>query len=223
MADKNKQEVKTTIVTPTTGDYTLRQACISVHNQSRKADHLIVIDGKEYADRTYNILIELSAELGESFQPDVIELPFNTGHDHWLGLKIYSAMCQIVQNPYMAMLDEDNFLEHNWVQVMEDAHKKGDYHYVTCRRKVYGDNGSYLGIDNHESIGRNAYGYLLYDTNTWLMKVEHMRNFIPAIIQKWSGDRALTSLAYDLPHLHIVDYYGTIYVAREDMYEFFRR
>jgi len=223
MAYTTQQEVKTTIVTPTTGASSLYNACRSVHEQTRKADHLIVIDGKQYADRTYNILIELTAELGESFQPDVIELPFNTGHDKWLGLKIYSAMCQIIQNPYMAMLDEDNTFKMNWVETMEYELHHSDLYYVTCRRTICNENGNYIAKDNHESIGENKYGYKLYDTNTWLMRVEHMRNFIPAIIQKWSGDRQLTEVAFNLPHKHLTDYYGTVYTAREDMYHFFTK
>jgi len=223
MAYTTKQEVKTTIVTPTTGAVSLYDACRSVHYQTKKADHLIVIDGKEFADRTYNILIELTAELGESFQPDVIELPFNTGHDKWLGLKIYSAMCQIIQNPYMAMLDEDNRFEEDWVEIMEDALRPDDLWYVTCRRKVYGENGRYLGKDNHESVGKNEYGYYLYDTNTWLMRADRMRQVIPAIIVKWEGDRHLTKVTYDLDHYHLEDYYGTIYTARENLYHFFSK
>lgn len=222
MAFTTQPEVKTTVVTPTTGTHSLYDACLSVANQTKKADHLIVIDGSHYTDRVYNILVEVSAKVGavKDYKPDIIELPFNTGHDYWLGLKIYSAMCQLVQNPYMAMLDEDNSFEPDWVQTMEDA-LTDDLYYVTCRRTIYGENGQYIGIDNHESIGENKYGYKLYDTNTWLMQVKYMRSFIPSIIHKWDGDRYLTNTAFELPHKHLSKYYGTIYTARENMYYFF--
>lgn len=223
--------MKTTIITPTTGAKELLDACRSVARQLEPARHLIVIDGRKTADgdSMYHLTMGILDSVGSyakahglEYKPTVMQLPWNTGRDQMNGHRIYAAAAQLVETPYFAMLDQDNALMPDWVERMEMAISDTRLAYVTCRRRIYKqDLRTFIAMDTHESIGRSSHGYLLYDTSTWLMRTETMRNFMPAMIVPRIGDRILTSTVYDLPHQHIADYYGTHYRASENLYDFF--
>ena len=159
---------------------------------------------------------------GYKYTPTVVQLPWNSGADRMNGHRIYAAMAQLVETQYFAMLDQDNGLMPDWVERMESAIYDPTLAFATCRRRVYKqDLRTFIGMDNFESIGRSKYGYLLYDTSTWIMRTEVMRKYMPAMIIPQIGDRALTEAVYDLPHQHVADYYGTLYRAPESLYDFF--
>ena len=69
------------VITPTTGLPTLADAIWSVHNQTEKVDHWIVVDGMENAEKTLEICKE--NQCGQQ----LIVLPENTGRPkrHHLG------------------------------------------------------------------------------------------------------------------------------------------
>lgn len=152
--------MKTTVITPTIGTQRLRDAIISVQEQSVRCKHLIVVDGAIYERPVRDILSETA------FYGDVIVLPENTGgkwNNHkWNGHRIYAGIPAIVNTEYISFLDEDNWYQPLFVETMEAADKP----IVTCRRHIYSHNGSYVGVDNFESIGKTDYGYFLHDTNT---------------------------------------------------------
>ena len=212
--------MRTTIITPTTGAPELEFACETVARQTKPCEHLIVIDGENFIFPAMKIINRVMKEF-EGYDPTIIELPFNTGKDKMNGHKIYAAIAQLIDSELFAMLDEDNGFKPDWIERMEEAVTDGYLYYATCRRQVWSqDMNSFIGHDTHESVGVNRYGYKLYDTNTWILRTEHMRTFMPAMIMPQIGDRILTEHTIDLPHAHII-YYGTIYRSPEKLYDFF--
>ena len=152
--------MKTTVITPTTGTQRLREAIISVQEQSVRCKHLVVVDGDQH-ERSVKAILDDTA-----FYGDVIVLPENTGGQwngyRWNGHRIYAGIPAIVNTDCISFLDEDNWYQPFFVETMESQGKA----IVTCRRHIYSHIDEYIGVDNFESIGETDYGYFLHDTNT---------------------------------------------------------
>jgi hypothetical protein len=213
--------MRTTIITPTTGAPELEFACETVARQTRPCEHLIVIDGEKFIFPAMQIIHRVMREFDGIYDPTIIELPFNTGKDKMNGHRIYAGISQLISTEFFSMLDEDNGLKPDWIERMEAAIGDPILYYATCRRQVWSRNlDRFIGHDSHESVGNNKYGYRLYDTNTWLMRTDLMHKFMPHMIVPQVGDRMLTEQVIEMPHAHII-YYGTIYRAPENLYDFF--
>ena len=209
--------MKTTVITPTIGTQRLREAIVSVQGQSVRCNHLIVVDGVQHEYNTRLILKETA------FYGDVIVLPENTGGQwnghRWNGHRIYAGIPAIVNTDYISFLDEDNWYEQRFVEVMEDQ----EAFISTCRRNVYSQGDEFLGLDNFESIGKNDLGYPLYDTNTYHFRTQvynkyFAKNFYhPLGADKELSHRVLTSV---IPHIHVTEPLVN-YRAPERLTEFF--
>jgi glycosyltransferase involved in cell wall biosynthesis len=78
---------KVTVITPTTGSDYLKQNANSVAKQTyENVEHLIVIDGTEFADKAYR-------QLDLETSPTFLTLPYNTGHSQYNGHRIYGSVC----------------------------------------------------------------------------------------------------------------------------------
>jgi hypothetical protein len=212
--------MKTTIITPTIGTGFLEDCCRSVAIQEKPACHLLVVDGLAYEDQVMEIVAKVESD-HPSYDPDVIVLPWNTGAGRMNGHRIYAAIPQLIGTDYFAMLDEDNLYLPDWVARMESALADPALYYVTCRRLASDRDVKRLVSDHHESIGRNQYGYALYDTSTWLLRTEIMAKYMHYMIVPEVGDRAISQAFIEYPHSHLSTYYGTIYRAPERLYDFF--
>lgn len=164
--------MKTTVITPTIGTDKLKDAILSVQEQSVRCKHLVVVDGEQYEWRVQDIFDDTN------FYGDVIVLPENTGgkwrHFKWNGHRIYAGIPAIVNSDFISFLDEDNWYQPRFVEVMESQGK----YIATCRRHIYSHDGAYLGVDNFESIGKNDFGYVLHDTNTLLFDTIYYNTMI---------------------------------------------
>ena len=194
--------MKTTVITPTIGTQRLRDAIISVQEQSIRCKHLIVVDGKQYEHAVRSIFNDLA------FYGDVIVLPENTGGEwnghRWNGHRIYAGIPAIVNTDYISFLDEDNWYEPGFVETMEGNAPKG--HVVTCRRNIYNQKDKFIGVDNFESIGVTEFGYELYDMNTYFFNTLIYNKFLSSYFYSELGaDKIATSciLRSNIPQIHI--------------------
>jgi hypothetical protein len=159
----------------------------------------------------------------------MITIPYNVGGNGHYGHKVYAGVPSLTITPFFSFLDEDNWLQHNWVHKMQEAlYRHEECKFVTCRRTIAKQDKEIIGLDNKESIGKNDLGYMLYDTNTWLFRYE-MAILTPYISMpyhkgqegSWGGDRSLTEALYKVPHVHLEDYHGTFYRSPERLNQFF--
>ena len=192
--------MKTTVITPTIGTERLRNAIISVQNQSVRCKHLVVIDGAKHESVTRAILKDTG------FYGDVIVLPENTGGEwkgyKWNGHRIYAGIPAIVNTDYISFLDEDNWYQPGFVETMERQEK----FIVTCRRNIYSINDEYIGMDNFESIGQNDFGYKLHDTNTLFFNTMlYCANIAKSFYHPLEADKNVSEMIYRLntDHIHI--------------------
>jgi len=222
--------IQTTIITPTTGSDALRDACQSVASQTVECLHLLVVDGQEHQDKVYDIAIESYEQYPATYNFNMLILPHNTGGNGHYGHKIYAGVPSLTVTPFFSFLDEDNWIEHNWVHKMQEVLFRNETcGYVTCRRTVIDEQKNIIGYDNKESVGENEMGYRLYDTNTWLFRY-NMALLTPYISLpyhkgdngSWGGDRSLTETLWKVPHVHLEDYHGTYYRSPERLIQFFK-
>lgn len=194
--------MKTTIITPTIGTNKLVEAILSVQEQSVPCNHLIVVDSNEYREKVKKIL------KATSFKGQTIILPENTGGlwagHRWNGHRIYAGIPAMVNTDNVSFLDEDNWFQPNFVEVME-GHME-DHFVLTCRRNIYSWQEDFIGVDNFESVGKTDFGYYLYDTNTYLFNtVAYNYYFARYFYYPLRADRRLSEavIKSETPQKHI--------------------
>jgi len=221
--------MKATIITPTIGTPYLLEACASVAKQTQECLHLIVVDGRDSANRVVDIVSRAALE-NPMYAYNIIVVPWRTGENRFNGHRIYGSISGLVMTPYFSWLDEDNFFDRDFVETMVGAlEEEKDKNYATCRRTVIKDDGSTIGRDNRESIGKNGMGYDLYDMNTFMFKAS-MALVTQYVQIKWfmgaddgyEGDRDLTKAIIDVPHKHLSDYHGVYYRSPKRLEKFFK-
>src|ERR1700730_537234 len=107
-----------TVVTPTTGDPSVLRAIKSVAEQSYNAiQHLVVIDKPDAPDEIREAI--------RQYNVDVIELPYATGTDRFIGHRIIGASTFLGKGDFFCFLDEDNWFDTNHVASLLDVIQSG--------------------------------------------------------------------------------------------------
>jgi len=188
-------EKPVTVITPTIGSSKLIDAVESVSNQTYKCNHLIVIDGREYATPVYE-------QLG---QPDrsgtqIVIAPENTGKTggNFYGHRIYAAYPHLINSDYILFLDEDNWYEPNHVQTLIETIESKNLDFSFSLRKIFNPERTYLLDDNCESLGKwpifmsrhSPHGpQYLIDTSSFCFKREFIQKTCHLWHSGWGGDR----------------------------------
>jgi hypothetical protein len=198
---------KITVITATTGRESLHDTIDSVKAQKNKCHHIVVYDG-------------VTPELFDDEDLTVIGLPFRTGFNRWCGHKIYSGVGLMCQTPFVSFLDDDNTLTPDWSEVMLEAMYSSRLMpwAVTCRRHLW-YNGTNIGVDKRESIGVNEYGYTLFDTNTFLIQSQHMRQLVPYFVHREHGDRIMSDFLVKNGNVLHIEYPLINYTLTEKNYK----
>jgi glycosyltransferase involved in cell wall biosynthesis len=133
-----------TIITPTTGASTLRQAIESVKSQTYKEiQHLVVVDGSHPS---------ATPVLQDYPHLDVIKLPYSTGKDRFNGHRIYGASIYLAKGELFCFLDEDNWLDPDHVESLVQIMLSGAP-WAFSLRKIMDKEGNYICNDDCESLG----------------------------------------------------------------------
>jgi glycosyltransferase involved in cell wall biosynthesis len=134
-----------TVITPTTGSKTLRQAIDSVKNQTYKnIQHLVVVDGKHPS---------ATPILQDYPDIDKIQLPYATGVDRYNGHRIYGASIYLAKGDYLCFLDEDNWFDPNHVESLVSV-IRNQYAWAFSLRKIVDADGNFICNDDCESLGK---------------------------------------------------------------------
>ena len=178
-----------TVVIPTTGAHTLKQAVNSVFDQTYKDINLwVVIDGPEFENAVYDTL---GADAFDE-RLFIMTLPENTGGKGYYGHRIYASIGHLINTDYLCYLDQDNFFSPLHVDTLLHLIMKKDLHWAHSLRKIYTPDGKYVCKDNCESLGKET-GFV--DTSCYMVRREVAIHVGHAWHHGWGGDRVFYNAA----------------------------
>lgn len=171
------------VITPTTGSPKLKDAIESVQAQTyRNINHLIVVDGNEYATPTIENMPYIDPAKGQ-----MIILPWNTGAKGFNGQRIYASIPHLINADYLFFLDQDNWYEPDHVASLVETIENGNLDWAHSLRKIYTPDKKYITDDNCESLGRWPI-YFSHDNPQYLVDTSAFafkREFIQATCHRW--------------------------------------
>jgi hypothetical protein len=161
------------ILTPTTGNDHLEKLLVSL-NELYETDkyvinHIIVIDGLCFEEKAQKILNKI--EPSDYINRHVVQIPFNTGANNYLGHRIYASFVHLINGDYVIFLDEDNYFEPEHIENYYNLLKKRKKtNWLFSLRNIIDYENKFICKDISESIGnlhRSFYGENnhLIDTN----------------------------------------------------------
>src|SRR6516164_4725731 len=125
-----------TVVSPTTCDPSVLRAIQSVPDQSYNViQHLVVIDNPDAP-------VEIKAAIRQ-YKVDVIELPYATGKDRFVGHRIIGASTFLGKGDFFCFLDEDNWFDTNHVASLFDVIRSG-FTWAFSFRKIVDREGNFI-------------------------------------------------------------------------------
>lgn len=145
--------MKVSIITPTTGNPHMQAAVQSVRDQTYgDIQHIVVIDGEERRGAAETILRGMN--FGSRPGENLIQLPYATGLNRYLGHRIYGAASFLAEGDYFAFLDEDNILESNHIQSLVELVTRKNLDWAHSFRKIIDAENQVICLDDCESLGR---------------------------------------------------------------------
>lgn len=208
------------VITPTIGLDSLTKAIESVKAQTyRDIRHLIVVDGPEYFEKVMSKIAIKFNDDNEHNHIMITALPTNTGSNGFYGHRIYAAFPHLVNEPYIAFLDEDNWYEPNHIETLVNKIEKDDLRWAHSLRNVYlheSDGGGFLDKDCCEAIGRWPIAWFdspqhLVDTSSYMFRAEFIKIHASLWHWGWGGDRRFFTIIkdkgkYDTTGEHTLNY-----------------
>lgn len=182
-----------TVVIPTTGADTLRDALTSVQAQTHKdLRYWVVVDGPEYEEAARRITMEFHGA-------KVMVLPENVGGGGWYGHRTYAAVSYLINTDYLLLLDQDNWMEPNHVESMVGTCEVRNLEWCHSLRRIFDGDGNHLCDDNCESLGRHPAWMNdqvhLVDTSCYCIRRDVAARIGGAWYGKWGQDRVFLATA----------------------------
>lgn len=187
------------IITPTTGEPSLRKLLESLYAQLGDVDfeHIVLWDGKRHLGgtmpsdigiprwcSTYNI--EITGEIVQGIAA---------------GSALRSIGLMASKGKYVTFADSDVWHEPNHLKNLIESIETHGTQWAFCRRKIWNDKEEYLGVDNFESVGKSPESevpYNLVDNNTMIFKREFGTS--AAVLyretKEYNDDRLMTEFLY---------------------------
>lgn len=182
-----------TVIIPTTGAKSLKQAVASVLAQTHPTQCYVVIDGNRGKIEALELLDEFKKDI------DVALLPVNVGANGFYGHRIYAAFTHLVNTDYLCYLDQDNWFEPDHVQTCIDTIKKNNLEWCYSLRNIYSDD-KFVCQDNCESLGRypSYHNINHIDTNSYFLRRELVLPLASVWHGGWGQDRVFYSVIKDM-------------------------
>lgn len=180
-----------TVIIPTTGVPTVRNAIESVLNQTEPTTCYLVCDGKEFSGATKIIADDY---LGNpNFK--VTYLPINVGANGFYGHRIYAAFTHLIDTEFVGYLDQDCWLENNHIESSIETIRSRGLAWSYSLRKICGKLGDYICNDDCESLGKwNSYhGINHIDTNSYCLRTHIAVKLASVWHGGWGQDRVFYS------------------------------
>lgn len=137
------------VVTPTIGTRYLEQAVACVQAQSyANITHLIMVDGPTGAQEAQRV-----AALAQKRAIKTLILPDNTGAGGYNGHRLYGAAAFLVETPFVAFLDEDNYFRPDHIEALMEQVERSGAEWAYALRTIVSDDAVSPLRDDCESLG----------------------------------------------------------------------
>jgi glycosyltransferase involved in cell wall biosynthesis len=142
------------VITATTGRKTLIDTIDSVQKQSySNIRHVIVCDGSLHQECTREI-IDSFKNTSLKHEIQLMTIPWQTGLNNWVCHRIYAAIPHlIVEDAYVAFLDEDNYIDSTHYEALYTAIKNNNADWAFSLRKIVSQTKEFITHDMCESLG----------------------------------------------------------------------
>lgn len=184
-----------TAIIPTIGSDTLKEAIISVDNQTVLTDAHVVVDGPRVIDEFDLEEATFVTRLGENTG--------KVGENKFWGHRIYSMSPHMTNADYVLFLDDDNTYMPDHVETLIDLCERHNLHFSFSRRHIIHRDTSLVCEDRCESLGfvpvwnTPARGFHV-DTSSYCFR----RSFLMQVAQYWhygyAADRRFFEIARSL-------------------------
>lgn len=134
------------VITPTIGTEELAHCIESLRGQDCR--HYIVMDGAE----NFAAINKVMLRVGVTQQTRVISLEDNIGKG-WYGHRVFAAASFLVNEDILCYLDEDNWVEPNYIEEFKKVLSDPENQWAYTLRKIVDESGQYICDDNFESLG----------------------------------------------------------------------
>jgi hypothetical protein len=157
-----------TVITPTIGRRSIYKLASSLRNQNVKIIHIILWDSKRCNDNIepYDKELELLTTPNYSIYHYVISHPIY----NILRIDNYMRIVglSMTTTEYVTQLGDDCWVEPDWLERGINYIKKGNnIDYIFCRRYIWENENTKMGVDDYESIGKtNKFGYNLMENDS---------------------------------------------------------
>jgi hypothetical protein len=194
------------VLIPTIGGEHLRTAVQSVLAQSLPTRCYVVCDGEAHRPAVQRQL--------EGLDVSLCVLPLNVGARGFYGHRIYAAFAHLVDEPYVLLLDQDNWFDPDHVQACVSLMERKALAWCYALRKVCSPAGEFLCNDDCESLGKwkSFTDDHLIDTSTYCLRREVFVHTSAAWHGGWGQDRVFAATlmqnvpAFDCSGRYTVNY-----------------
>lgn len=132
------------VITPTIGLPELKRCVQSLRGQD--CTHYVVFDGRDHFAAINKVLLEAGITQNMKY----ITLDENIGKG-WYGHRVYAAASFLVNEDVLCYLDEDNWVEPNYIESFKATLNRFEWAYTL--RNIVDQDGSFVCQDNWESLG----------------------------------------------------------------------
>jgi len=133
------------VITPTIGTKDLAKCIESVRKQD--CNHYLFVDGREHLSEVEAIV---DRSMNERLFINVVDRNIGKG---WYGHRVYAAASFLVNDDVLCYLDEDNWVEPDYIQAFKDVFNGSVNQWAYTLRKIVEPDGQYVCDDNFESLG----------------------------------------------------------------------
>ena len=186
------------IITPTTGEPSLKKLLESLYAQDIDFEHIVLWDDKidDGDGCMYPMGISHTDDWEKSYN---IEIPGRMVQGVAAGSALRAIGLMAARGEYVTFADSDVWQEPNHLQNLLDIVKNKEWAF--CRRKIWDSTGEYIGVDNFESVGDavdRKVPYLLVDNNTMIFKRKFGSSAAVSYreTQEYNDDRLMTEFLY---------------------------
>lgn len=184
------------IITPTTGEPSLRKLLDSLYAQDIDFEHIVLWDDKCNEDKGWVDHKEVNHSWEKSYN---IQIPGKMVQGVAAGSALRAIGLMAAKGKYVTFADSDVWQDPNHLQGLLDLVKDAQWGF--CRRKIWNGKGDYLGVDNFESVGacgEKKVPYLLVDNNTMIFERKFGVSAAPLYreTEEYNDDRLMTGFLY---------------------------